>query len=115
MIKGQQLNKFEFLASKNRKFRLLMHSNGNLYLSFNNPDWIVWSVETRRKYGDRLVMERNGNLVVYGSFGNKQVAWEAGTSGRGESLVLEDNANLVVYDAKKNKAWSTGLTQSMVK
>lgn len=94
---------------------LELRSDANLYLSFNNPDWSVWSVETRRKYGDRLVMERNGNLIVYGSYGNKQVAWEAGTRGRGESLVLEDDANLVVYNAKKNKVWSTGLIQSLAK
>lgn len=82
-----------------------MRFDGYLALSYNNLKRIVWKTNTNR-LGERLVMQTNGDLVVFDE--EDQVVWQSSTQGRGEYAVLQDNANLVIFDSSGKEAWSTG-------
>lgn len=99
-----------WLVSQNGIFILTMTLNGNLMLSFKNRNLIRWESKTSGR-GERLVMEQNGNLVIYDK--NKNIVWESGTTGRGEYLQLENEANLVVYDSNQIEIWSSGTDLSI--
>lgn len=53
-----------------------------------------------------LIMQTDGNLVVYGAGG---VLWHAGTTGNaGARFVLQQDGNAVVYAANNTALWSSG-------
>lgn len=70
---------------------------------------------------DILIMEENGNLVLYEQSGNKfdkkgniksygkreAAIWQTNTTGKGNYAVLEDNGSLVVYNTQNQKLWSS--------
>lgn len=70
---------------------------------------------------DILIMEENGNLVLYKQSGisydesgnvaspNKRetALWKTCTIGKGNYAVLEDDGSLVVYNTIKQKLWSS--------
>lgn len=82
-----------------------MYENGNLLLTYNNPNRFLWESNTAGR-GERLVMEVDGNLVIYDN--NDKKVWETNTAGRGEYMQVEDDANFVVHDSGESEAWSTG-------
>jgi outer membrane lipoprotein-sorting protein len=53
----------------------------------------------------RLVMQADGNLVVYGPNGAR---WFTGTSSPGARLVMQADGNLVVYDTANRALWQSG-------
>lgn len=103
------LAKNQWLASENEKYILMMNENGNLVLSFNNQNRVLWQSNTTGR-GDRLVMEESGNLAIY-DYG-KYAVWHSDTEGRGEYAQLENDANLVVYDSNGLVIWSTKMKLS---
>jgi hypothetical protein len=58
--------------------------------------------------GERLIMQQDGNLVLYDTSGT--FIWQSGTVGNnGAWLALQDDGNLVLYDASGGKAlWGLG-------
>lgn len=57
--------------------------------------------------GYKLVMQGDGNLVVYNPGG--RAIWQSGTPGTGSNnrLVLQGDGNLVVYTAANRAVWNT--------
>jgi D-alanyl-D-alanine carboxypeptidase/D-mannose binding lectin len=53
----------------------------------------------------RLVMQTDGNLVVYGPNGAR---WFTGTSTSSGRLVMQADGNLVVYDSANGAHWNSG-------
>jgi hypothetical protein len=54
----------------------------------------------------RLIMQSDGNLVVYGPGG---ALWSARTTGAaGARVVMQSDGNLVVYDQWNRPVWYTG-------
>lgn len=53
----------------------------------------------------RLVMQTDGNAVVYSPAGG--AIWVTGTSGAGNSLTLQADGNIVVYSAQGGALWSS--------
>ncbi|GAA4681077.1 GH25 family lysozyme [Frondihabitans cladoniiphilus] len=57
-----------------------------------------------------LLMQGDGNLVVYG---NGRALWWSGTSGNGGAfLLLQGDGNVVIYNANSQAIWSTGTMNS---
>jgi hypothetical protein len=93
-----------------------MQSNGNLVLFADScagtspcpmPPYAHWALGTAGQPGNRLVMQRNGNLVMYSQTG--QVVWATMTHGTGSAnaFQVQDNSNLVVYSGER-PVWSSG-------
>jgi hypothetical protein len=55
--------------------------------------------------GNRLVMQGDGNLVVYNSSG--KAVWSPGVAG-GNRLILQGDGNLVLYNSSNKPVWSSG-------
>ena len=92
---------------------LLMKGDGNLVLSYiENLYNVLWESKTSGR-GERLVMEMNGNLVIYDNKNN--TIWETGTRGRGEFMQVENDDTFSVYDSNRAKAWSSSKTIFLVK
>jgi len=117
---GKTLKAGERLTSKNGKYILQMQENdGNLCVyRFSNGKrgGFVWG---SMKYGfknARLIMQTDGNLVVYD--GNNKAKWSSKThpynnakfrnpSLRPVKLVLENNGKLNLYNNKNVVVWSS--------
>lgn len=102
------------MASENEEYLLVMRVDGNLVLSFNNQNRILWESQTSG-VGRRVVMERDGDLVIYNRRNEK--IWRANITpqGRGEYAQLENDGNLVVYDSSGLGFWSTNRSISKLK
>lgn len=75
------------------------------YPARGNTYKYLWCTHTKAS-SDRLVMQRDGNLVVY--LGHKAL-WSSGTWGHpGARLVLQRDRNLVIYSAAGRALWATG-------
>ncbi|MER7669422.1 hypothetical protein ABTY61_13245 [Kitasatospora sp. NPDC096128] len=69
------------------------------------PGWHVDSMSTR------VIMQTDGNFVVYQKDGNGQftkVARASGTVGCGYKAVMQSDGNLVVYSATGGFCWALG-------
>ncbi|MGW7006481.1 Dyp-type peroxidase [Streptomyces sp. NPDC054933] len=76
------------------------------------PDNLVVCAPTVFKAGDtvdsgpaRLVMEKDGNLVVRGRGG--KVRWSTNTPGKGNQAVFQADGNLVIKDKKGKTVWQS--------
>lgn len=56
-----------------------MQEDGNFTLSKDNK--VLWSTGTEGKKGKKLIMQEDGNLVLYDLF--LTVIWESNTKGKG--------------------------------
>ncbi len=52
-----------------------------------------------------LVMQSDGNLVIYDEFGRAR--WSTGTVGQGWRAVFQEDGNFVVYTASGRAVWSS--------
>ncbi|MFF2074677.1 hypothetical protein ACFVXG_07965 [Kitasatospora sp. NPDC058162] len=69
------------------------------------PGWHVDSMTTR------VIMQSDGNFVVYQNDGSGQfskVAFASGTVGCGYKAVMQSDGNLVVYSANGGLCWALG-------
>ena len=55
----------------------------------------------------RLVLQTDGNLVLYRGLTDDEVVWTANTL-NAERMSLQEDGNLVVYDVDQSPLWSTG-------
>jgi hypothetical protein len=66
---------------------------------------VVWSTHTTGSNND-IVMQKDGNLVVYG---NGKALWQSHTYNHpGAYLVLQKDRNLVIYSAAGKALWQSG-------
>lgn len=95
---GQQLE------TADRKYRLILQTDGNLVLYSTNR--ALWSSRTQGKKSYVLVMQHDGNLVLYNT--DSKALWYSGTSKSGYSkLATQQDGNLVVYDRFGRPTWNT--------
>jgi WD40 repeat protein len=121
-------------AGKNGS-RLIVQNDGNVVL-YNPANQAVWATNTvvpaqpaSPTQADRLlagqglipgrsikssdgrftlIMQADGNLVVYGP--RNQALWASGTNGHGNvwDAVMQGDGNFVVYDGHNHPLWATG-------
>lgn len=92
--------KGSWLLSPNEKFALFVDSSLSLK-NMEPTDMEIWYTKAKRLVGDRLVMEKDGNLVFIDK--KKQVIFTTRTSSRGEYFAIEDDGNLLVYNSQNEK------------
>lgn len=68
----------------------------------------IWSTRTNGYGLSRLVIQGDGNLVIY-NFASGKPVWSSRTNGLGASrLILQNDGNLVIYDPSSKPIWATG-------
>jgi hypothetical protein len=93
---GQELKTGQRIVSRNGMFALTLQGDGNPVLTRLDTGQAFYGVGTVGSGGIRLVMQTDGNLVLYD--GHMYPRWSTGTQGNpGAFAVLQDDANLVVY------------------
>ena len=100
------LKKGKFLQSKNGKYKLTLHTDGNLELSSGTA--IIWSTGTKNVDVKLYFQEETGGeeLRLYGK--NQKVVWKTKGRGKATKLILQDDGNLVMYNTCDRPTWDTG-------
>jgi hypothetical protein len=115
LFPGVSIPPDERLESPVRGYVLWMQTDGNVVL-VNGGLWgdpqPVWATHTNGIAPGELIMQTDGNLVLYDTSG--QARWDSKTQGNpGAFLNVQDDGNLVVYRAGSttetvdNSLWST--------
>lgn len=102
---AQQLNAStqQYLLSADKRYGLLMQSDGTAVL-YGPGYHVLWS--HHNDGATRLVMQTDGNLVLYN--GNTAL-WSTGTSGTGPGhAVMQTDGNFVTYTSGNTPTWQTG-------
>jgi hypothetical protein len=111
LVGGQQLLPNQSIVSSSGRLTLIHQGDGNVVLYREGR--ALWSSGTHGRATSRLVMQTDGNLVLYAPSG--AAVWHTFTYGNpGASLVLQDDCNLVVYSAGGAALWNTGTWQACV-
>jgi len=102
-----ELQQGQVLTSPNGHHTATMQTDGNFVVYTHGQ--AKWASNTNGKGTApyRLVMQGDGNLVVYDK--NNQATWAAGTNGRGDGahMVMQDDGELAMYDSLDRKMWTT--------
>ncbi|HET7013871.1 MAG TPA: CHAP domain-containing protein [Streptosporangiaceae bacterium] len=94
------------LVSSDRHFTLTMQSDGNLVEHVTGASQVVWSSGTGGHPNADVIMQDDGNLVIYG--GASGALWSSGTAGQGPGdLTVQPDAELVVRKGTTTY-WSSG-------
>lgn len=102
---GAQISTGEEMETPVKHYRSGLTAAGDLTVSA--PDGRVYWSAGAYAPGGRLVMQGDGNLVIYTRGGAP--AWNSGTSGAaGAHLALQDDGNLVIYRGDGVPVWWTG-------
>lgn len=102
--KGVELNKGDWLLSKNGEFKTIFQRDGNVVTYDLESNDAVWSTGTAgKKAANRLVVQGDGNVVLYTK--NNKALWNTRTaadSPRNPRLKLNNRGVLVVKHGRKN-------------
>lgn len=105
LLPGQMLKCSEYLESKNKFFKLILHKDGNLVL-YKKGHKVIWSTNTWNKPVKKCVMQKDGNLVLYDD--QFKVCWSSNTVNKGGSkLFLQNDGNLVILHGSR-VIWASG-------
>jgi hypothetical protein len=98
----EQLSQGEALRAGGEMYQLTLLTDGNLMQTYDGMQ-AVW--ETGTSSGAHLLMQLDGNLVLYD--GGWNPVWASNTAGNpGAYLNVQDDGNLVVYSASDQPLWS---------
>ena len=101
---GQGLVAGQSHASCDGRFELAMQTDGNLVLYEGAQ--ALWATATNGKLGYSMVMQGDGNFVVYDT--HSEPLWWSGTSGHSGSYLAEQtDGNLVVYEPGGHPGWAS--------
>jgi len=97
------------LVSPNNAFIATLQGDGNLVVYRIGNSHALWASNTVNKGGIKLIMQEDGNLVLYTA--NGQAVWASNTAGTGDSFArMQNDGNFVVYTQGK-PTWATGTNQ----
>jgi hypothetical protein len=72
---------------------------------------LLWESDTCHRGGAKLVMQSDGNLVIYDRVGLP--VWSSGTHGHdGAHLAVQDDGNVVIYSPDSHALWDTGTAEA---
>jgi hypothetical protein len=111
-------------VSHNNTYKLILQTDGNFVLYDKTPAAVApgrerpypdWSSHTDGRAVDRVVMQTDGNLVMFPPSsdcfsapcnGRPKAVWQSGTRGHPSShLRIQDNGHAVIYDGSSNDIW----------
>jgi hypothetical protein len=106
MVQDDQLRRGDTFVSLSGNTTLALRNDGNLVLYLTSTGERLWNAGTAGRGGDRLVMQGDGNVVLYA---DGRSVWDTGTPEHpGASLALQDDSNLVLYGSDKIQVlWTT--------
>lgn len=111
---GATLLPGQSLLSRNGVYRLDMQPDGNLVMYDPNCvqgspgcPYALWALGTVGQPGNYLVMQTDGNLVLYSSSGKAKWATRSQGTGRANVFTVQDDSNLVIYSGRR-AVWSSG-------
>jgi len=91
------------IFSENRRFHMIMQSDGNLVLY--GPNGAVWNSATMTG-GSYAVMKATGTLIVKSP--SERVLWSSRTHVKGGAkFLLQNDGNFVIYSLGGTAIWST--------
>ena len=94
---GQELGSNQYIESANSLYRFYLQGDGNLVLRDQQTGSALWASNTNGQSGTRLVMQSDGNLVLYTSA--DVAVWDSNTNGTSANLLrLNDNGSLILYN-----------------
>ncbi len=92
---GDQISVGERLSSPNGQFHLAVQVDGNAVLYATRTDRARWATNTLGAPAQRLVMQPDGNLVLYGA--DNVALWASDTAGNPQArLALGDDGTLAL-------------------
>lgn len=100
---GERLVLQQSLVSTDGRFRFSLQADGNLAIWFGPG--LLWTPNTFGSQAVQLIMQQDGNLVLYGP--NYTVLWATGTQATGSRLVMQNDGNLVIYNGW-TPVWASG-------
>ena len=95
LASGTALQPGDALVSPNGRYHLELQTDGNLVLT--GPTGVAWDSGTRGKGVATAEMQADGNFVLYTA--ERNVVWDADTTGPGAHLLLQDDRNVVILAA----------------
>jgi hypothetical protein len=108
LASNQSLAPGQTLTSRTGRYTLSLQADGNLVLYGAGAAY--WASKTQSKVVSRLVMQDDGNLVLYDRKGGS--VWASGTNGHpGAFLLVQDDGNVVVYHKNGGALWSTDTSE----
>ncbi|KAF4972003.1 hypothetical protein FSARC_1333 [Fusarium sarcochroum] len=107
---GSWLSPGESLWSPNGSNELRMQEDGKIAVYWDGG-CTYQSSEDEHEGIKGLVMQDDGNLVIYDE--NDEAVWASNTEGSGDSvhLVVQDDGNVVLYQDDEEAVWSSGTVQ----
>jgi surface antigen len=100
---GSTLYPNQYLESENDQSALVFQNDSNLVLYSGGR--ALWQSGTAGQGGTRLVMQTDGNLVMYRA--DNSVAWQTGTNGRYYAYaILQADGNFIINDDRGVYWWS---------
>ena len=112
LVDNQFLQPNGFLQSTNKRYKLIMQTDGN-FVGYQE-DKPFWASNTSGRPGGFVIMQTDGNLVLYAGSGpndNQGAFWSSQTSGKGARgkyrLVMQNDRNIVVYDMNNQAIWTS--------
>ena len=84
-----------------------MQTDGNLVERRTAGAVAIWTTGTPGHAGAGLVVQTDGNVVVYPRTG--RALWSTGTRGAGVTLSVQDDGNLVVRSSSGRALWASGV------
>jgi hypothetical protein len=92
----------KFLETDDGNYQLILQGDSNLVLYYQGR--AIWTTNTAGRSAASLVMQSDGNLVLYNTSG--AALWSSGTYGQGTSqLILQNDGNLVIYNSSDKPTW----------
>jgi len=112
LVDNQFLQPNGFLQSPNKRYKLIMQTDGN-FVGYQE-DKPFWASNTSGRPGGFVIMQTDGNLVLYAGTGptnNQGAFWSSQTNGKGTPgkyrLVMQNDRNIVVYDMNNQAIWAS--------
>lgn len=106
LVVGQTMSPGQRLDSANGLYRFVFQTDSNLVVRRVSDSAALWASDTNGQGGSRLVLQNDGNLVLYTSA--NVALWSSRTAGNAASrLVMRDDGNLVIYNTSNATIWST--------
>jgi hypothetical protein len=88
------------------RFRLDLQENGDLAIIHTDKKETLWKSGTKGKDANCLVMQKDGNLVLYARDG--EPLWATETDGQGGTwLVIQGDGNLVLRTDEGRAVWAS--------
>lgn len=102
---GEALTTNDYLLSQDGLETLSIDNNGSLTLRINGVSF--WGIKPGGDAKNKLVMQQDGNLVLYNSL--MKPLWNTETQNNpGARLLLQPDGNLVIYSVGNVPLWNSG-------